>query len=73
MDFDFTIIPDNSSCITTIYNSKITSIKYNDFFVNSIRVDILEESPDTIQSIVDTVRSGNRFEGKEYTNGKAGI
>lgn len=73
MDFDFTIIPDNSSCITTIYNSKITSIKYNDFFVNSIRIDILEESPDTIQSIVDTVRSGNRFEGKEYTNGKAGI
>lgn len=69
MDFKFKILPDNTSTITTIFNSKTTSIKYENIPVTYVRVDILDEPPETIQKIVDTIKEGNRFEGKEYTNG----
>ena len=70
MNFKFKIVPDNLSCITTIYNSKITSIKYDDLFPSSVRIDILDENVQEIQNIIDTVKSGKRFEGNEYTNGQ---
>ena len=65
----FRIIPDNSQTISTLYNSKTLSIDYSDFDVNSIRIDILDENVDKINEIVSTVCSGNRCEGKEFTNG----
>lgn len=70
MNFLFKIIPDNIQTITTIYNSKINSIDVNE--INSIdvfRIDILDESIDEINNIIETVKQGNRLEGKEYTNG----
>ena len=70
MDFKFRIIPDNTSTITTMFNSKTLSVKYDDINCSSIRIDILDESIDEILEIINTVKSGNRFEGKEYTNGK---
>ncbi len=70
MDFKFRILPDNTSTLTTIYNSKILSVKYDDIVCDSIRIDILDENINEIQEIINTVRSGNRFEGKDYTNGK---
>ena len=69
MDFKFRILPDNTSTITTIYNSKTLSIKFDDIICDYVRIDILDESLDEIQNIIDTVKSGNRFEGKDYTNG----
>lgn len=72
MDFKFRILPDNTSTTTTIYNSKITSIKYEDIPTDFIRIDILDEDLSEIQTIINTVKSGNRFEGKDYTNGKVG-
>ena len=70
MSFKFDIIPDNLQTITTIYNSKILSINYNDINSNYIRIDILDESLDRIQNIINTVKNNNRFDGKDYTNGK---
>ena len=70
LGFEFRILPDNIFNQTTIFNSKITSITYNDLQITSIRIDILDESIDKILDIINTVKSGNRFEGKEYTNGK---
>lgn len=70
MDFKFRIIPDNTSTITTMYNSKTLSVKYDDINCSSIRIDILDESIYEILEIINTVKSGNRFEGKDYTNGK---
>ena len=53
-----------------IYNSKTTSIESTDFvFTNVFRIDIIDESIDDINNIVSVVKSGNRFEGKEFTNG----
>ena len=69
MGLNFPIVPDNIQTVTTIYNSKITSIVGNEFNVSSYRIDILNENIDEINNIIDTVINNNRFEGKEYTNG----
>ena len=58
----FRIIPDNIQTVTTIFNSKITSICAQDF-------DILDENIYEINNIIQTVKSGKRFNGKDYTNG----
>lgn len=55
--------------ITTIYNSKITSISTAELNVDSVRIDILDESIDEINNIISIVNSGNRLEGENYTNG----
>ena len=65
----FLVVPDNIQTVTTIYNSKTTSICSKDFSVNSVRIDILNENIEEINNIINIVKSGNRFEGKEYTNG----
>ena len=65
----FPILPDNIQTVTTLFNSKITSISYQDFDIDFARIDILEEDISKINSIVQTVKSGKRLEGKDYTNG----
>lgn len=69
LNMKFPVIPDNIQTVTTVYNSKTTSILPSDFNVDFARIDILYESVDEINNIVHTVISGKRFEGKEYTNG----
>ena len=69
MNVNFRIIPDNIDTVTTIYNSKITSIASDEFNVSSLRIDILDESIDEINKIINTVKSRKKLEGKNYTNG----
>ena len=69
INFEFRIVPDNLQTITTIYNSKILSVKPSEFNTNSFRIDILDEDFEEIQNIINTVKYNNRFEGKEFTNG----
>ena len=70
MNFKFRIVPDNTCCLTTIYNSKTTSITYNDLNIDFARIDILDEDINEIKNIINTVKSNKRFEGNEYTNGR---
>ena len=65
----FRVVPDNIQTVTTIYNSKILSLEPNKFNVSSYRIDILDENVSQINSIITTILSKKRFEGKEYTNG----
>lgn len=65
----FPIMPDNIQTVTTLFNSKITSISPQDFSINFARIDILDEDISQINHIVQTVKNGKRLEGKEYTNG----
>lgn len=65
----FKIVPDNIDTVTTIYNSKTTSISHNEFNLDYVRMDFLDENIDEIKNVIDTVKSGNRLEGKDYTNG----
>lgn len=69
MNFNFRIVPDNLQTITTIYNSKTLSVKPQEFKCSNLRIDILDENLDEIQNVIDAVKQGNRFEGKEFTNG----
>ena len=71
LGYSFRIVPDNTCTLTTIYNSKITSIEYDTIKTDSVRIDILDESLEEIKDIVEKVKQGKRFEGKDYTNGKA--
>lgn len=69
LNMTFEILPDNIQTVTTIYNSKITSISPADFNINIARIDILDENIDEINNVVLKVRNGERLEGKDYTNG----
>ena len=69
LGFLFRIIPDNIQTITTIYNSKITSIEYDGLPIDFARIDILDESIDEINYAIKLVKEGKRFEGKDFTNG----
>ena len=69
MGLKFPVVPDNIQTVTTIYNSKITSITGSDYNVASYRIDILDENVDEINDIILKVKNNQRLEGKEYTNG----
>lgn len=69
LGFLFRIIPDNIDTVTTIYNSKITSIEHKDIPVGSVRIDILDETINQINHIIDVVQTGKKVEGNDYTNG----
>lgn len=69
LGFLFRVIPDNVETVTTIFNSKITSIEHKDIDVSSIRIDILDETIEEINSIINVAKTGNKLEGTDYTNG----
>ena len=69
MGFLFRVVPDNLQTISTIYNTKITSINFENFDVDFVRIDVLNEDVCKINDIIRTVSNGNRFEGKNFTNG----
>ena len=69
LGMQFRFIPDNNQTITTIYNSKTTSIQYNSFNIDFARIDVLDENIDKINKIIDNVKNDIRFEGKDFTNG----
>ena len=60
---------DSYKGISTIYNSKKLSILYDEFNINTARIDVLDESIDEINNIISNVMDGKRCEGKEFTNG----
>ena len=69
LNLKFPIEPDNIQTVSTLYNSKITSIAPNDFEnITSLRIDILEENISEIQQIIDTVNKGEKLKGTQYTN-----
>lgn len=69
LNMKFRILPDNVQTVTTVFNCKTTSISSKDFNINFSRIDILDENIQEINDIILKVKSGNRFEGKDYTNG----
>ena len=65
----FRILPDNIQSVTTIFNSKTTSISPKDFNVDFARIDILDESIDEINYAIKLVKEGKIFERKDFKNG----
>lgn len=69
LGFQFRILPDNVQTVTTIFNSKTTCITHIDTGINSLRIDLLDETIDEINSIAEAAFKGNKLEGKQYTYG----
>lgn len=69
LNMKFKILPDNIQTVTTVFNSKTTSISPKDFPIQFARIDILDEDISQINQIIQTVKEEKRLEGKEYTNG----
>ena len=67
LGLNFKLQVENS--VTTIFNSKTTSIESNDLEVSSIRLDFLDETLSEINNAIKTHKSGNKLEGTQYTNG----
>lgn len=65
----FRILPDNIQTVTTIFNSKITSIYPKEFNIDYARIDILDETIEEINEIINRVHNNQRFDGNNYTNG----
>lgn len=69
LGLNFRIVPDNMQTVTSIYNSKITSIDSSEINASSLRINILDENIEKINNIIETAKLGKKLEGKEYTNG----
>lgn len=65
----FRILPDNVQTITKIFNSKITSIPFDDLNPSSVRIDSLDETIEELNYIIQIIKSKKRLEGPDYTNG----
>ena len=65
----FRILPDNIQTVTTIFNSKITSIYPKEFNIDFARIDVLDETIEEINEIIHRVHNNQRFDGSHYTNG----
>lgn len=66
---EFEVMPDNIQTVTTLFNSKTTSISPKDFGIDFARIDILHESISEINKIVETVKQGKKLQGKDFTSG----
>lgn len=69
LGYKFKLHQDNVQTITTLYNSKILSIPFDDINIDIARISVFDESIDEINNAINTVRSGNIFSGEEYTYG----
>lgn len=69
MNMDFRILPDNVNCQSRIFNSKINSIEAKDLNVDSIRIDVIDETFKELQEIVNIHKNGKKLSGDKYTNG----
>ncbi len=67
--FEFRIIPDNIQTVSLIFNSKILSIATNLLPIPRVRIDIIDETIEEINNIVDCAYNREKLEGKQYTNG----
>ena len=69
LSYIFPIKPDAIETVTTIYNSKITSISIKELKANTFRISILEETIEETNKIIQKIKKGDKLEGKNYTNG----
>ena len=69
LGYKFRIVPDNIQTVTTIYNSKTTSIPYETIDPTSVRISILDKNINEINESIKIVKEGKTFSSKDYTYG----
>ena len=65
----FPLYPDYLQCVSTIYNSKITSIASEDFKPDYKLISIMDESIIQINDIIKKVKNNLIYDGNDYTSG----
>jgi len=69
LGYEFRLLSDSIQTVTLVFNSKTLSYSTEDIPINHVRVDILDESIDEINRIINSVYERKKLEGKIYTNG----
>ncbi len=69
LGFEFRIIPDSMQTVTLICNSKTLSISTKDLPVNSVRLDMIDETIEQINAAISKAYNREKLEGMQYTNG----
>ena len=69
LGYKFRVVPDNMQTVTTVYNSKTTSIPYGELNPSCVRISILDETIDEINTIISKVKNKDFFSGKDFTYG----
>lgn len=69
LNMKFRVLTDNSQTLSTIFNSKTTSVDYSYVSPNYVRVSIIDEDISTINNIIKNVKSNISFSGEDYTKG----
>ena len=54
----FPVMPDNIQTVTTVFNSKVSSISAKNFPVDYARIDILDENISQINAIIEKAKKG---------------
>ena len=68
LGFVFKLYVDSFQTVTTLYNSKITWLPLSEIKSDYIRLSFLEESESEKKDIINSIISGHRFEGENFTN-----
>lgn len=69
LGYKFRIIPDNVQTVSLILNSKTLSISTKNLKVPSVRLDMVDETIEQINQVIEVAYNRERLEGMQYTNG----
>ena len=67
--YQFRVIPDSIQTVTLICNSKTLSISSKNVPATCVRVDMIDETIEEINHIVNKAYNREKLEGQQYTNG----
>ena len=65
----FRVIPDNIQTVTLICNSKTLSIATKNLPITSVRIDMIDETIEQINHVIESAYNREKLEGNQYTNG----
>ena len=69
LGYKFRVIPDNMQTVTIICNSKTLSISTKDLPITSVRIDMIDETIEQINEVIQKSYHREKLEGMQYTNG----
>lgn len=68
LGYEFRVIPNEMQTVSLIFNSKTLSVSTKDIPVNYVRLDMLDETVDTINEAICKAYDRERFEDMQYTS-----
>ena len=69
MGLRFRVIPDNIQTVSLICNSKTLSIATKDLPITSVRIDMIDETIEQMNHVIESAYKREKLEGNQYTNG----